>query len=470
MSDKREKTNPWLALMLLWGVVAFFTLLGAGDVRDEVEWPWLQGALTVVAKAGDAVGLSHVRSGVEALRGRLNDDYLVLQEAVEPQVATTDESTLSDDTDRVAPAKHRVLVIGASSIQFALGVQLEHALAGYQGVKAKRFGKLATGLARPDYFDWPKKLEQLTESFKPDLVIANFGGNCAQDIPLEGYDKVQFESEAWEPLYAERVKALALIARKHGADFVFLGMPNMKDPKFAAKMERVNRVQRRAAEEVGALWFPTWAMSSNKDGTFKQSIHYQGDRGLMRALDGVHYRTLGARFIVDQILQEVERHFLFAPSDTTLARAEPHAFESKTLERKVAYVAFIPKTATRQNKRPVLYLLPGASSKWSRWPNYPHRSLQRLAAAHGIVLVVLDLPHPTAELFAQEIAPDIEAHLPVSDRRGLLGPELADLHVALDRRDVSHTFKEVPPTDFRTSLDALISWHAEQLSAPVTRR
>mgnify|MGYP000644562806 CR=1 FL=1 len=28
----------------------------------------------------------------------------------------------------------------------------------------KRFGKLATGLSRPDFFDWPKKLDELAEA------------------------------------------------------------------------------------------------------------------------------------------------------------------------------------------------------------------------------------------------------------------------------------------------------------------
>ena len=66
--EKKENTSPWLVLLLLWGVVLFFTLFGAPVVRDELKWQWLEGPSSGLAKVADAIGLGHVKSGVEAIR------------------------------------------------------------------------------------------------------------------------------------------------------------------------------------------------------------------------------------------------------------------------------------------------------------------------------------------------------------------------------------------------------------------
>jgi uncharacterized protein len=455
----KESTKPLVVLLLTWGVVVFFTLYAGAQIRDEL--PWLEPLLTPAAETGDSIGLSNVRNGVEAVRGRVNDDYLVwvAEEEIAPPPPPP-PVVAGDSKHRIAPAKRRVLVIGASSIQFALGVELERYLPTYEGVKSKRFGKLATGLARPDFFDWPKKLDELAQQFKPDLVIANYGGNCVQPIPV-GDKMIEVDTgEEWDRLYGSRVKDLVDIAKKHGADFVFLGMPNMRDPKFTRKMERLNRVQRRAAEDAGAMWISVWEMTSTAKGEYLTEIEWQGERGLLRAIDGVHYRTLGARYIVDEAMQAVERRFLLSPQDQTLARAEPHSFESSA--GSIDYVAFVPKTAGEANKLPVVYVVPGAEAKWSEWPNYPHRELQKLAMQHQLVLVVIDRESMGAELLAKEIVPDVEAHLPVTDRRGLLGPALSELHAGLEKLESPHTFKETPSLQ---ELSDLVRWHAEQLKA-----
>jgi hypothetical protein len=178
-------------------------------------------------------------------------------------------------------------------------------------------------------------------------------------------------------------------------------------------------------------------MTSTKKGEYKTTLEYQGERGLMRAIDGVHYRTLGARYIVEQTMQEVERHFVLALTDEKLARAEQHAFDAKS--GRVSYVAFVPEIASVQNRVPALYLVPG--EKWNAWPSYPHRELQRLATAHALVLIVLEEAEPLAEIVS-----DVKAHLPVSDRH--------DLIEGIDAE----------------ALDEQIPARAEQLRAPVTQR
>jgi hypothetical protein len=476
----KERTRPLVGLLPVWGVVLFFTVYGAAHARDEIassglsRWRWLDHTAMSLGKLGDAVGLAHVRDGVENLRAVVNTPYLVLEQpAGEPLVAAAVVKSDAPPDDarshRVAPAKRRILVVGASSIQYAMGVELERRLPAYEGVTVKRVGKLATGLSRPDLFDWAAQIDVMARQFKPDLVIANFGGNCAQNVPIGEYEEIEFGTDEWDRYYAERVKEIVAVARKHGADMVFAGMPNMRDPAFRARMARLNRAQRHAVEAAGSLWISTWEMTSTRTGQYKKLIEWQGQIGGMRTIDGIHFRTIGASYVVDHLMQAVERHFVLSPTAPDLARAERHTFESRRIGTSVSYVAFIPNAAGVQDRRPLLYVIPGAASRWREWPNYPHRGLQRAAQEHGLVLVVLDAD-VSPEAIAHEVVKDVEKHLPVSDRRGLLGPDLSDLHATLDRLEVPHTFKDVDGAAFRRSLGELISWHAERLHGPGTGR
>ena len=208
----KEHASPRVGLLLVWGVVLFFTVYGAAHARDEIasnglsSWSWLQQGATSLIKLGDAIGLAPVRDGVEKLRSIVNKPYLVLEQTTHnPLAAPTDAGSDAPPGDelshRAAPMKRRVLVVGASSIQFAMGVELERRLPTYEGVKAKRFGQLATSLSRPDLFDWPAQVDTLSRQFKPDLVIANFGGNCVQNVPTSEYQELEFGTDEWDELY-----------------------------------------------------------------------------------------------------------------------------------------------------------------------------------------------------------------------------------------------------------------------------
>ncbi len=493
---RNERTGPFVALLCIWFTVGFLSIYGAPELRDEVtkndataEWHGLLGAIDTVDGWGQALGRSPVRSALESLRAMINDPVLVLEAQAdadpdaEPQHTGGGTAALGKDQNGAeaphpsAPSqrqhlspqpKTRVLVIGASSIQFALGVELERRFSRYNHVRVKRFGKLATGLSRPDFFNWPKKFASLAARFKPDLVVANFGGNGAQNIPSGKKGHIKFGTEAWNQLYAERVQEMVEVAKKHGADLVFLGMPNMRKAKFARKMKRLNAVQRSAAEKANVLWISTWEMSSTKKGQYRKSVRYKGKRGLMRTSDGVHYRRLGAAYVVDQVLQKLERIFLLPVNDPELAQPEAHRFYSQTHKAWFSYVAFTPRELGKGQTRPGLYLFPGEKQDWANWPNPLHRTLQRLAEAHQQVLLVMPSTMPQeASFFQQSLMRDVTQHLPVSSGFGLLGPNIDDLHHALVGAGVPHRYKKTTDDDFE-KLNELIAWYGQDGSASQT--
>ena len=77
--------------------------------------------------------------------------------------------------------------------------------------------KVATGLTRPDFFDWPAYLKgDIDKRTKPfDAVMLIFGANDGQDTKVDG-KQLTFGSGSWKAMYAQRVGAVMDIYLKRG--------------------------------------------------------------------------------------------------------------------------------------------------------------------------------------------------------------------------------------------------------------
>lgn len=451
-AELEPKAPIWGTVGSLWLVTLLLSAYGATSVADELgSWerlyaqsiaPPLVRALELGQKM---LGLDHLHAALEAGRHRINDTYAVARQEDEvdaPADPTPPVEPEEPSPDRPAhqrgPSKHRVLVIGASSIQFALGVELERAFPRYEKVKVKRFGQLATSLARPDFFNWQEKAKSLIEEFKPDLIVTNFGGNDAQDILQPDGTKVSYDGPEWEPAFEGLVTDLIELGKKNGAETVMIGMPVMRDDKFTKKMRRLNAAMKKATEAAGALYVSTWELSANAKGEYLTQGSFEGKRGLLRTSDGVHYSKLGARIVVEATLELIERRFHLVPKDERLGSAEPHALESKQLGRWLPYVVYRPREAGDAPKieRPLI-VVALAEEPSDAWPgSHPHRRLQALAESESVNLVLIS---PPAELddaeaagafLASELRPDLEAHFPFGTQLGLIGAPGALFEVA----------------------------------------
>lgn len=477
-------------LASLWVVTGILSLFGAQAVSDEVgAWDRLlrilpaQPLTRALTLTHESLGLAPVAGALEAARHAANEAYLVWRPVEEVAVTEPDEPTVETPEDdrpahRRAPSKRRVLVIGASSIQFALGVELERRFPTYEKVKVKRHGVLATSLARPDFFDWPKKAEELLREFKPDLVVTNYGGNDAQDILLPDGSKVLYDRPEWDSAFQKLVVDLIELNRRHGAETVMIGMPVMREDRFTKKMARLNRAMQEATEKAGGLYISTWALTSTPDGKYLTSARHQGRRGLLRTSDGVHYSKLGAQRVVEEALSIIERRFRFTPKDPTLAPAEPHAFESKTLGSWVSYVAYRPRTGPEgETAHPLLVLAPGEAAAVSTWPHHPHRKLQAWAQSLGTTLVLLESDALVAldgadvdseahrQFVEQELMADLEAQFAPVGGIGILASPGA-LAETLRGAELEHRLMTMPGRWRGTLEEELKKLSAELRPAP----
>lgn len=423
--ENQRRGSPKAAVLGLWGVVLFASLIGAEHIRDEVlksdalaKSPAVRSALSTWVALKRSLGLDAIAEGMHTLRAKVYTPREIWRAETGPVPARA-QPAAAEGTHRGPASKTRVLIVGASSIQFALGVALEKQFQRYEDVRVKRFGQLATGLSRPDFMNWPKKHKSLVESFQPDLVVTNFGGNDAQDIPLGKYKEATFNTPAWDEEYGRRVQEMIQIGRDGHADTVMLGMPIMRSKGFSRKMMRLNQAMARATEAAKGVFVSTWPMSTEPSGAYRKSLRFRGKSGLMRTSDGVHYRPLGARYVVEHVARQLERRFRLVPKDKDLAISERHEMRPPG-RTAFSYIAYVPRAAqdteAKASRWPVLLLLPDPAADWSAWDRHPHRRIQALSQKHQ-VLVVLPDDHRTwsEKALAQSWLADLKAHLPAAN-------------------------------------------------------
>lgn len=199
-----------------------------------------------------------------------------------------------------AAAGKKILILGDSMIAGAVGLFLERGLAKHHGYQVRRKGKSSTGLARPDFFSWPKEARAQLAEFTPDAVIAMFGGNDVQGLWMGRGSWVTWPEPGWPAEYARRVNAFADIVAPDGQPLFWIGMPVMRPEKFHVRVQRVNTIYRaEMAIRPGGHFIDIWRLLADKDGNYTDRLDVDGAPGgrteRVRAGDGIHLSVAGAR-------------------------------------------------------------------------------------------------------------------------------------------------------------------------------
>jgi len=152
-------------------------------------------------------------------------------------------------TGKKAPV---VYGIGGSTMGTLLGPMLDKVF-GENDVDFRRWGKASSGLARPDFHDWPKSAPELMHKHKPDIVVVSLGTNDYQALWEDG-NWVRQEDADWEKKYGERVDAmLAAIAKDDEDRLIIWSGPYAFEGKNAVvRAPIVNRIMRERVEAFAA--------------------------------------------------------------------------------------------------------------------------------------------------------------------------------------------------------------------------
>lgn len=230
----------------------------------------------------------------------------VLTPAVAPAVAPTPAPT------GPRPRKgdrFKVLVLGDSMAATDFGRELEARLDKHKKVRCDRRGKSATGLARPDYFDWMAEGERRVARHNPDLVVVIIGGNDGQDLkPKATGRRVFWNSDKWTGAYQERLLQFSKVLMAGGRRLVWIELPAMDHSSLEKKLEIIRRVQKQTLATLGdeASYLATKPWFYQGDALLKRvKVKGYKQAQVLRQDDGIHFTVPGSRYFANRVYPKI---------------------------------------------------------------------------------------------------------------------------------------------------------------------
>lgn len=200
-----------------------------------------------------------------------------------------------------------VALAGDSMMAVGLSGQLRRDLSEYKdSIVTISAYRSATGLARPEVFDWETKYPSMTAKNKPDVVIVAIGANDTQNLAVNK-KVLNIGSDEWREEYASRVENYLDMLTKDGAVVLWLKLPPMgnKSKKYNENVKKVNEVAYSiVSKNSSAIWWDPWARFLNKEGKFQEyGVVTEGGKNVrLRQEDGTHLTENGAKLLTVDIV------------------------------------------------------------------------------------------------------------------------------------------------------------------------
>ena len=165
-----------------------------------------------------------------------------------------------------------------------------------QGHEVKVDGRFGTGLSKPHILDWAKHAHDQVAEFHPTVTYMFIGANDL--FPIAG---AKCCGRAWVRGYVRRARRMIRIYGR----VIWLTLPAPRDPGLARAVRIVNAAIRRAVRREGAglvdlapVFTPGWR--------FRRRMVWEGERVVVRQLDGVHLWGPGVAIAVDLALAALD--------------------------------------------------------------------------------------------------------------------------------------------------------------------
>ena len=285
-----------------------------------------------LANVSHGLLLDRPRALVQDAMGRRNADTINVAIVVPPPTTTsTTPSTTPTKKPRAKPTvpktptrlaftpkkKLRIWVAG-DSLVITPGYAIVRAAGGSPVIQSVGGvdGHVATGLARPDVFNWFAEISNQVKQLKPNVVVLNFGGNddhgYMTGLP-EGTSIGDFASPTWKAEYLRRVRAVMDTINRAGGTVVWIGLPITNNEAQTQRFDTLNALVVKEAKRRGpsrAIFIDTYTMFAGDSGGFTEYMQNgRGDSVKVRAGDGVHFDVAGGDMIAREVLKQLNKEF-----------------------------------------------------------------------------------------------------------------------------------------------------------------
>ncbi len=297
-----------------------------------------------LADVSHALLLDRPRKAVQATVGRSDADEIDTEIALPestpaappPPVTPTPKPTPANPKPKPAPqtpkrlafspSKKLRLWVAGDSLVITPGFAIVRAAGSSPVIESVGGvdGRVATGLTRPDVYNWFDAIRREVKELKPRAVVLSFGGNDDKaymtGLP-DGVSIDAFGGSVWRREYARRVGGLMDMINRAGALVVWIGLPQTRSAEQTQRFDVVNAVvQKEARKREGrAVFVETYTMFAGDYGGFTEYLpNASGNPVKVRASDGVHFEREGGDIIAREVLKALNQAY-----DLTSWRKQP---------------------------------------------------------------------------------------------------------------------------------------------------
>ena len=334
-ADGRRTLTAGHALVTAVLALALGTLLNApGLHKAAYNQPAGTERDVALALTGPLAGFSHAvlldrpRRLLQSALGRKGEDTIdtaiVIPPPLPPTPATPTPST-SDPTKPAPPAarkpafgpkKRLRLWIAGDSLVITPGWAIVRAAGrAIRPVGGGPDGHVATGLERPDVFNWFSHVTDELRKLAPNAVVLDFGGNddhgymtgLPKGVRVDG-----FGTPSWTTEYRRRVGGIMDTVTRAHALLIWIGLPITRDEAQTQRFDTINAiVESEARKRAGHVaYVDTYATFASDSGGFAQYLrNASGAEVLVRSPDGVHFEPAGGDMIARLVLHRLNEAF-----------------------------------------------------------------------------------------------------------------------------------------------------------------
>ena len=259
---------------------------------------------SAVATISDTFRINLLRESIDSALGKNQSSDISAEELLRQQLEA--EQAAADAANEAArkvpelpaatPAAPLRLWVGGDSITQTFGTSLQRIALGTGVFTPTLDFHVSTGLARPDYYNWPEHLVKDVLPTNPQILVIMFGANDGQNMTLDG-KALERGSEPWLAEYRRRVAATMDLLKSPNNDriTIWAGALPMGPGSKVRGMDQLNYIYwTEALNRPWIQYFDSWPFFSDADFQFQGNLpNADGVSRGMRQKDNVHLSTVG---------------------------------------------------------------------------------------------------------------------------------------------------------------------------------
>lgn len=298
--------SVWLSYVI---ALALFLLLTSGDLVRTVRAMDIGPLRTVtlpvaqgIDRTANLFSLNRPADALGAAIGREVDDP---SEPVNFEAATVPKEDTTPPLREVTAQVPLEVYVAGDSMGQPLGQLMEAAGVEDPTLDVSYEYKISSGLARPDYYNWPARFAQIAKDEKPEALVMMIGGNDAQELTDPAGNVVaRPRTPEWSAEYGRRLDELFDGLRADNRRLFWVLQPDVASSKHQRSVDAMTAEATESAESrPWVTLVDAGELTAGADGGYADYLTLEdGSQISCRHGDGVHLTAGCTQLVSDAIV------------------------------------------------------------------------------------------------------------------------------------------------------------------------